>query len=78
MKVDDLLSKLPIVMLELSIKASPNPLIEAHAQCTKLLSKVCVKQCLEALVYVYVYDEACTYQIGSCYSCALMCHFDCV
>ena len=40
-----------IAMLKLSIKLS-NPLIETRLHCTKLLSKVCVKQCFEILVYV--------------------------
>ena len=43
-------SMLSIAMLELSIKSS---IIEAHMHCTKRLSKVCVKQCLHALVYVH-------------------------
>ena len=43
-------------MLELSIKLSLSPLIEVRMCCTKLLSKVYVKQHLEALVDVC--DEA--------------------
>ena len=39
-------------MLELSIKVSLNPLIEVRMQCIKLLSKHCIKQHLETLVYV--------------------------
>ena len=49
-------SILSIAMLELSIEVSSNPLLEARTHCTKCLSKVCVKQGLEALVYVC--DEA--------------------
>ena len=49
-------SILSIAMLELSIEVSLNPLIEEHTHRTKLLSKVCVKQHLQALVYAY--DEA--------------------
>ena len=48
-----------VTMLELSIEVLSNPLIEAHMRCTKLLSKVCVEQCHEALVYVC--DEADVY-----------------
>ena len=40
-----------IAMLELSIEVSSNPLIEVRMHCTKL-SKACVEQRLEALVYV--------------------------
>ena len=46
-----LCSILSIAMLELSIKVSLNPLIEVHMCCTKLLSKVCVEQRLETLIY---------------------------
>ena len=58
MKGDNLFlgSKLSITMLELSIKLPLSPLVEACILCIKLLSKVCVEQHLEALVYVC--DEA--------------------
>ena len=46
-------TKLGIAMLELPIELSLSPLVEAHTFCIKLLSKVCIKQHLEALVYVY-------------------------
>ena len=39
-------------MLELSTEVSLNLLGEAYTHCTKLLSKVCIKQRLEALVYI--------------------------
>ena len=45
-------SILSIAMLELSIELSSRPLIEPPTHCTKLLSKVYIKQLLEALVYV--------------------------
>ena len=44
--------------------------------CIQLISKVCVEQHLEAIVYVC--DDADTYQISSYYSRAMVCHFDCV
>ena len=46
-------TKLSIAMLELPIELSLSPLVEAHTFCIKLLIKVCVKQRLEALIYVY-------------------------
>ena len=52
-------SILTVITLELSIKVSSNTLIEACMSCTKLLNKVFVEQCLEALVYVY--DKAHVY-----------------
>ena len=45
-------SILSIAMLELSIELPSNPLIEPATHCTKLLSKVYIKQHLEPLVYV--------------------------
>ena len=45
-------SILSIARLELSIRLSSNPLIEPPTHCTKLLSKVYIKQHLEAFVYV--------------------------
>ena len=45
-------SILSITMLEFSIKVSSNSLIEVCTRFTKLLSKVCAEQRLEALVYV--------------------------
>ena len=50
---------LSVAMLELSIKVSSNPLIEACMHCIKLLSKVCVMQHIEA--FAYVCDEAQVY-----------------
>ena len=56
-------------MLELSIKVSLNPLIEVHMCCTKLLSKICVEQRLETLVYFCLLNllVLLTYMV---------CHFD--
>ena len=45
--------KLSIAILELCIELSLSPLVEMCVHCIKLLSKVCVKQCFEAIVYVY-------------------------
>ena len=47
-------SKLSVAMLELSIELSLSTLVEAHTHCIKLLSDVYVKQCLEALAYMFV------------------------
>ena len=44
-------SMLWVAMLEISIKLSPSPSIEQSTRCIKLLSKVCVEQRLETLVY---------------------------
>ena len=52
-------SMLSSAILELSIEVSLNPLIEVCMCCTKLLSNICVKQHLEALVCVC--DEAHVY-----------------
>ena len=67
-------SILGITMLELYNKASSNPLTEVFICCTKLLSKACVDQDLEILVYVC--DEAQIYKNCSCYSHALACHIN--
>ena len=45
-------SKLSIAIVELSIELSSSPLAKLHMHCIKLLSKVCVKQHLEALFYL--------------------------
>ena len=58
-----------ITILELSIELSSS-LIEVHIHCTKLLSKVCAKQCLE--VFVYVCDEAHIIK----FACVILVHWD--
>ena len=63
-------SILSIAILELSIEVS-NPLTEACTHCSKFLSKVCVKQHLEALVHVC--DEA---HITKDHSQASVCQLD--
>ena len=72
MKGDGLLSRphTSIAILELSIEVS-NSLMEACTCCSKFLSKVCVKQHLEALDHVC--DEA---HITKCHSQASVCQFD--
>ena len=63
-------SILSVNILELSIEVS-NSLMEACTRCSNFLSKVCVKQRLEALVHVC--DEA---HVTKHHSQASVCQFD--
>ena len=57
-----------IVMLELSIKFSSNPLIEVYTHCTKLWSKVYVKQYLKAL-FIFVTRFTLLYRLIQTHQC---------
>ena len=67
-------SILSIAILELSTTVSSKLLIEACMHCTKLLSKVYIEQCLEALIYFC--DKAYVYKVCSSYSHVLAFHFN--